>query len=107
MGKLKVIKTRNVKFNEEEMYFASNQANDIAGPSEDYNAEGDHNQDNATKGVYNNGQPSNPCLDTLDEPSTSWKPRKSRTKEDISFSTEIEETMDMKQDIPNWIHETV
>ena len=30
MGKLKVIKTRNVKFNEEEMYFASNQANDIA-----------------------------------------------------------------------------
>ena len=110
MAKLKVIKTTNVKVNEEEMYFASNQANDIAGPSSDDIDEGKHNQDNATKGVYNNGQPSNPCLNTLNEPATSWQPRnnrKSRTEEVFSFSTEIEETMNMKQYIPNSTHEAL
>ena len=34
-GKLKIIRTRIVKINEKEMYFASNQVNDIAGPSID------------------------------------------------------------------------
>ena len=60
--------------------------------------------------MYINGQTSNPWLDTLDESSTLWKPRnnrKSRTKEVFSFSTEREETMSMKQDIPNSTHEAL
>ena len=88
--KLKVIRTRNLKFNEEEMYNASNQANAIAGPSSDDNDEGKHKQDIAIEGVYNNDHSSNPSLDTLNETSTSWQPRnkrKSRTEEVSSFNT--------------------
>ena len=64
---MKVIKPRRVKSNEEEMCFANNQANDIAGPLVNVIDEGNHNRDNATKGVYSVGQLSNPYLDTPNE----------------------------------------
>ena len=60
------------------MRFASNQANDIAGPLIDVLDEGNHNRDNATKGLYNVGQLSNSCLDTPNETLTSSKPRKKK-----------------------------
>ena len=84
MGKLKVIKTRNVKFNEEVMFFfASNQ--EMIKLFSDVIDEGKHNQASGTKGVHNNGQPSNPCLDTPNEPSMSWQPRNSRKSQTGSF----------------------
>ena len=63
LGKLKVIRTRSVKFNDMEMYFASNKANNICGTSPYGNDAGKHNPNNATKEVHKIGQPSNSCLD--------------------------------------------
>ena len=87
------------------MYLASNQVNDKAGPSLDVIDERRHNQDNATKGVYVDGQLSNPCLDTPNEHSTSWQPKNCRTEACFSYSTEMGETRNMQQDIPTSTHE--
>ena len=60
--------------------------------------------------VYNDGQLSNPILDTPNEHSTSLQPRNkrnSRTEEVLSYSTETEETMIIKQDIPNSTQEAL